>query len=169
MEATLTIRQSEPNGHWYLVGGNATYATLDEALLVARQSVQEPSSSWFGATIVADKSNTTTSHAPKPKATTKYRAVRVAKGIRKIVQVIDTGTGQVVATAGGARAERAKAVVVSFWSSGQRTPNLELRLDPAAAQALAAGYLHSREVKQRGRVVGVTNVAVYATAVLIEA
>lgn len=65
------------------------------------------------------------------------RAVRVTKGAKQSVQILDD-EGQVIETAGGARAARAAAAVVSCWRG---RIGVELRADVAAAEGLAALHL----------------------------
>lgn len=74
-----------------------------------------------------------------------YRAVRVTKGSKKIVEIRDE-SGAVVEKAGGNRAARANAVVVSTWTrrAGADVMEIELRADVDAAHALAALYLKKR-------------------------
>lgn len=97
----------------------------------------------------------------------KFQAVRVTKGSKKVVHVIDEA-GQVVAKAGGARAERAQAVVISYFRSDQRLPDVELRADPAQASALAASYLRTKLLGYRDGEPVFASAAVFATSVLIE-
>jgi hypothetical protein len=70
------------------------------------------------------------------------KAVRVIKGKRQSIEIRDE-TGQVLAKAGGARAERAHAAVVTIQPPGSRRQpySVELRSDRAGAVSLRNSHI----------------------------
>lgn len=65
-----------------------------------------------------------------------YTAKRITKGSKHEIQILDE-TGAVVASAGGARATRANAVIFTKWARNDEAGIFGLRADIFAAQAEA--------------------------------
>lgn len=94
------------------------------------------------------------------------RAVRVTKGAKQTVQILDDD-GAVIEEAGGNRAARANAAVVSCYRGRIK---VELRADVAAAEGLAALHLKdTMSYRSGGRTVEIPcTPAEWAQALLIE-
>lgn len=99
------------------------------------------------------------------------KAVRVTRGSKTEIHVLDE-SGAILYKAGGKRAERAQAVVVSTWERyGGDDParvNVELRADVAAAQSLSA--LHGKGtigVRSGGRTVQLPCAKALSSVVLL--
>lgn len=75
----------------------------------------------------------------------RYTARRVQRGESVLVEVLDEA-GVVAGRAGGARARRASAAVVTQWSPASPRLRLELRSSPTAAEKVAAGNLRAGAV-----------------------
>lgn len=99
-----------------------------------------------------------------------YTAKRVTKGSKTEILVLDE-SGNVTARAGGNRAVRANAVVLSMWESrNSKLPRMEveLRADVDAAEKLAASYRTVRTIRSRHSYTTQSTAAVFAAAILIE-